>query len=340
MRRSRERTRDAYVLQLSEPDSRRREQAAVKIGALGISRALPQLAAVLKSDPDVHVRSCAAYGLGKSGARARPFIPDLFEALFDPAEKVQHWARLALKDLGRPARKHLRKQLLGRVPARRVAAMVALSKHERFDWSMVYRYAKHKSARARTAALQTIGAAAPDGAAPRALVRRCLGDADREVRWAARWAASRIFDDPSAQCTEFDTVSAELLPLSLAMAAHDDIGYRRMALNHLTASGDTSAPVVAMIVEALDDPETIDAALGADWPVLGQAAVPALIELLGRSVETDQAASGALYCIGWAAIPALREALDRDLPAEQEESAWAIMQRIAAHDDPADSDED
>ena len=100
-----------------------------------------------------------------------------------------------------------------------------------------------------------------------------------------------------------------------------------------------SIEIGVLLAGALSDPATRNSALGADFERFDSETVQALVGLLSGDAETRRSASGALYTVRWDAMQELRASLDQEgLSETAREAAWAVMKRIADHDDPDDAE--
>lgn len=92
-------------LQLRHHDSRVREAALRALDKKGkhAAAAIPELIALLASDPDPGVRTFAAITLGKLGPAAARAMPALESALTDPHDSVRRYAAYAIGKIGVPS---------------------------------------------------------------------------------------------------------------------------------------------------------------------------------------------------------------------------------------------
>jgi HEAT repeat protein len=91
---------------LRSDDARVRNDAIFALGAIGAdaSEAVPELAVILRDDPDEHLRSQAALALSKMVPASRVAVPELGQALGDEFGFVRMNAALALSRLRTDAR--------------------------------------------------------------------------------------------------------------------------------------------------------------------------------------------------------------------------------------------
>ena len=97
----------ALIGALANPDPAVRQEAAAGLGRLNsaATEALPQLAELLRNDPDAGVRAAAADSIRKMAPASRTAVAELAAALQDPDGLVRMNAALALLGLKEDARR-------------------------------------------------------------------------------------------------------------------------------------------------------------------------------------------------------------------------------------------
>jgi cyclophilin family peptidyl-prolyl cis-trans isomerase/HEAT repeat protein len=89
------------VALLADPEARIRRRAALALGRVKLSEAIPALTSILQSEPDVEVKQMAAFAMGLIGDSAA--APALIAALSDPDPVIQGRAAEALGMLAHKA---------------------------------------------------------------------------------------------------------------------------------------------------------------------------------------------------------------------------------------------
>ncbi len=360
---AREAALPALLIALRDPDAGVRKAAGEAMAGLGPPAAtdVPALRTALREKgAPPELRAQAANSLGKLGAGAREAVPELAEALASPDVAVRRAAAAALVQIGPPAKGALLRLIdaLGdkekdkevrRLALEAIARLGADGKLASVDVANLIDDIDPATRKAAGAALAAID---PDAALP--AYARALFVKDDGVRLdAAEFLVSlgpkarpRTADliaalsdkNPAVRLkvaralTLADPTSGSPVPVLTEFLASKDVAVRREASAGLAAVGATREAIPALASALKDDDSTVRINAVTALGPLGQAARPALKNLITalQDRKSHETIAGLLVKIGAdAAVPPLIKALKDKDPAVRLGAALAL-QKLAA----------